>query len=67
MMVIVSRSSAAQRARSRVNVAAKDGTWRPSLEVIAAQVMALRQPKKPRPAKETAPPIAPAFDDALPF
>jgi single-stranded DNA-binding protein len=46
---------------------ARDGTWRASLEVVAAQVLALRQLKKPRPAKEAAPPLAPAFDDALPF
>jgi hypothetical protein len=60
----------------RLSVFEKNGEHRPSLEVVAAHVLALRQPKPtkakqdamPRkPTDRDAAPTAPEFDDALEF
>jgi single-stranded DNA-binding protein len=46
----------------------KAGEHRVSLSVTANHVLALRQPAKPKQAEgRQAPPLMPAFDDAVPF
>jgi single-stranded DNA-binding protein len=55
---------------AKVGVFEKNGEHRASLEVIAAHVLALRQPPKPREAKPkpiaATPPGRPDFDDEIP-
>lgn len=56
---------------AKISVYEKAGEHRASIEVVAAHVLALRQPKPTRSRQDTAPrdaaPTAPEFDDAVPF
>jgi hypothetical protein len=59
--------SLAVQGAAKIGTFEKNGEHRASLEVIAAHILALRQPQKPRTAKPK--PIAanaPDFDDGLP-
>jgi len=44
----------------------KAGVHRASLEIVASHILALRQPK-PKSKRDSAPSLAPEYDDALPF
>lgn len=61
---------------AKIGIFEKNGEHRASVEVVAAHVLALRQPKPTKPKQDAtprkaddreAPPIAPEFDDAVPF